>query len=628
MTDISTIKSQLCAKIEALCSELLPNGKRRGAEWCTGDADDTPATKAGSFRVHLTGDKAGVWSDFGDGKQSGDVIELVCVTKGLMLSEALKWSKQWLGISDPQFTQTAKQKFRKPERRDDCVKPTADHVLGYLTNRGLTPEIIAELKIGEIEEFYFKDEEITCPAIVFPFFVNNQLTLIKYLGTERPEGKKLLWAEYGCKPVLFGWHLATGNERAVIICEGEINAMSWRQLGHFALATPFGAGKGQKHKWLDHEWERFEQFETIYLDFDDDDPGKAAVEELSQRLGQHRCKVIKKPTGKDINDLLIAGITQEDSAKLLQDAQSNDPPELRPASDFCDKVIEYFYPTSDAAKGFDTGYQGFGHKFRWRAGEVTIITGHTKHGKSAWAGYELLKLARYGERSCVASFEMTAGETLGRMTRQLTGAQMPAVKTIHAANQWMADKLWVYDKMGSDRYKRVLEVFDYAWRRYNIKWFLIDSLMRCGLRKDDYSGQAILMDDLCEFVAQHPTASIWLIAHGRKEDDNSPVGRTGIEGAHNLPSAAHNVLEVYRNKSKENAVALSESGEAMSKKAQDALNGPDAYVMVHCQRRNDGYTPRASLYYDAYGSLQYADYADQYGKPLVNLEIEADYPEF
>jgi hypothetical protein len=87
----------LAGQIRALCGELLRDGRQEGAEWsarCPWRADH----QAGSFKVRLSGPRAGVWADFATGER-GDALDLVA--KILFRGEkkpAIEWAAGWLGL--------------------------------------------------------------------------------------------------------------------------------------------------------------------------------------------------------------------------------------------------------------------------------------------------------------------------------------------------------------------------------------------------------------------------------------------------------------------------------------------------------------------------------------------------
>jgi hypothetical protein len=94
--DAGDIARLLAKRSDQLAQDLLPVGHREGHEWRCGSV----AGEAGdSLGVHLTGDKAGIWSDFSTG-QKGDALDLVGAVLGLGKGDAIGWAKRWLRFED------------------------------------------------------------------------------------------------------------------------------------------------------------------------------------------------------------------------------------------------------------------------------------------------------------------------------------------------------------------------------------------------------------------------------------------------------------------------------------------------------------------------------------------------
>lgn len=119
-------------------------------------------------------------------------------------------------------------------------------------------------------------------------------------------------------------------------------------------------------------------------------------------------------------------------------------------------------------------------------GEVSIWTGYNGHGKSLVLLLVTLVAMTQGERVCIASFEIHPRKTLFRMVRQALGKELPEHNEITATLDWLVGKLWIFDRLGTSSPARILEVFRYAYRRYGVQQFVIDSLMKCGIGSDDY----------------------------------------------------------------------------------------------------------------------------------------------
>lgn len=94
---IAEIVAMLQAQIQPLVAELLPAGRREGAEWRVGSLAGEPGRSLG---VHLRpGPKCGVWCDFCTG-ESGDVLALIAhVRCGGDRAEAVRWARRWLGLA-------------------------------------------------------------------------------------------------------------------------------------------------------------------------------------------------------------------------------------------------------------------------------------------------------------------------------------------------------------------------------------------------------------------------------------------------------------------------------------------------------------------------------------------------
>lgn len=93
--DAGTVARMLGERIEDLARELLPGGRRDGAEYRAGSL----AGEAGkSLAVRIRGAKRGVWSDF-NGGIGGDALDLVAQARfGGDKGDAIRWALAWLGI--------------------------------------------------------------------------------------------------------------------------------------------------------------------------------------------------------------------------------------------------------------------------------------------------------------------------------------------------------------------------------------------------------------------------------------------------------------------------------------------------------------------------------------------------
>ena len=531
---VKEIATMLAGQAESVCAHLLPGGKRNGAEW---EAGSIAGEKGKSLKVRLTGDRAGVWCDFAGGDESGDLLDLWAASRNIKLADAIQEAKKWLNISEPTH-EPQKKSYAKPVKKE--ILSLGNDAQEYLMQeRGLEKEILIRFKIGETKDGKYLSLPSYNPA--------GEILNVKYLGIARDkDGKKDIRTEGGCAPSLFGWQAFKGG-RILTITEGEIDAMTMTQYGHAALSVPFGAGKKNKNEWIDFEWENLEQFETIFLCYDNDEAGQGCVEEVARRLGIHRCRSIKLPF-KDPNECLQKGVDAFEIQECYREAISFEPPEIRQPIAFLDRVTEYFHPASGTEVGFKPAM--FGGKITFRPGELTLWTGCNSHGKSSALGQIAIAAAVLDQRTAIASMEMRAEKTLGRLLRQFWVEKCPTKGEIERGLAWMTGKIWIYDLMGNVPRLKLLELLEYTVRRYQVFHFVIDSLMKCDIDGDDHNAQRRFLNDAVTF-ANRNLCHVHLVAHPRKHDEARPVDRSGISGTGDIPNQADNVLSWWRNKAKE-----------------------------------------------------------------------------
>jgi twinkle protein len=624
---VTEIVDRMKERVEEIASYLLPAGRKVGREWEAGDI--TGKTPGRSLKVCISGDKVGVWSDFAAG-QSGDLLDLWREVRGYGSNkEALAEIKEYLGIKDPHFEHPKKKGYRRPEAPKDAKKPKdKSPVMTYLTKeRKLTPEAIAAYRLGEIAQVgpwagWKGQKPASGPFIVFPYLrPGGELFSVKYLHLERREGKKFTLVEPGCEPTCFGWHVVSPTAREITICEGEIDACSLWMYGHPAVSVPFGGGKGDKQQWVDSDWELLETYETIHLCLDSDKEGQAATEELVQRLGVHRCKIVTLPR-KDANQCLQDGIGKEEIDACFRNAATIEPDELKRANHYTDSVIETFYPTGGKLPGFDAPWDKV--PFRFLRGELTLVTGINGHGKSVCWGEVALSGMAQGEKWCIASMEMHPKQTLYRMVRQAITKLTPDRGTIASCLEWMSDKLWLFHLVGTAKVDRMLEVFEYAFRRHGVKQFVIDSLMKCGIAEDDYKAQKAFVERLCDFAAR-TGAHVCLIAHPRKGDDESrPVGKLDVKGTGAISDLAFNSFVIWRNKAKETILKTYGNGEEVElprgKTIEDIRKEPDTVLLIDKSRNVEDAEGKYFLWFDK-PSLRYIEKNGLRPKPYFRTEM-------
>lgn len=575
--NISEISRELACHVQTVVSHLLPNGKRVGNEWKVGGVEGDAGQSMG---VHLTGDKAGVWADFATG-ESGDLIDLWCAVRSCSPSDAMKQATDFLGINfnkKPTFDKRQKT-YQKPTT---VVNPATEmtRVMKYLTStRMLSQDTVTAFNIGESPK----------GAIFFPYHSpDGELVMVKWRSIAE---KRIGVTEKDMKPCLFGWQAVPPSARTIVICEGEFDAMAFREFGVTAMSVPFGGGGGSKQDWIEHEFDNLNRFDTIYLAMDMDDEGRKATQEILSRLGRHRCRIVHLPH-KDANDCLIQGCTDDEIWSCLKNAKTLDPEELRSASEYLDDIIREFNPSEDE-RGIKTPWPK-ADTLRFRTGEVTVISGINGHGKSEAVGHLTLHAMSQGEKVCVASMEFKPKRFLRNIVRQASGVSQPTDEYVRAIVDRLLDPhLWVFDVTGTALADRMLEVFKYAHQRYGVKLFVIDNLSKLDVDMDKNEPQRQFMAKLCDF-AKDNEVHVFLVTHQKKsEDEYGRTGKMDVKGSGAITDLADTVIIWSRNKKKEDQL---KRDDLELEQVASWEEKPDAWMRCEKQRNGED-EPKIGLWW-------------------------------
>lgn len=188
---------------------------------------------------------------------------------------------------------------------------------------------------------------------------------------------------------------------------------------------------------------------------------------------------------------------------------------------------------------------------RFRGGEVTLWQGINGHGKSQVLGQATIGFAAQGEPVCIASFEMRPSKTYVRMLRQVSQTEKPSQSFSDDLLEWLENKVWIYDHLGSVEAERVYAAIKYCAIELGVKHFVIDNLMKCVRNEDDYNGQKMFVDRICALSREH-NIHIHIVHHVRKgSSENDMPGKFDARGSGTIVDQVDQVLTVWRNKAKE-----------------------------------------------------------------------------
>lgn len=589
--DSSEINRMLGDRMQEVVYLLLPNGKAMGNKWVVGGLDGKPGD---SLQITIAGSSAGRFMDFANPSDKGaSPLWLWAKVKGCTYSEAIKQAADWLGVKPDDYgVKKFRQKaFSKPDKAPIRLAETNSGVMDYLTlTRRLNPIVVANSKVCETEDG---------TAIAFPFIEKDPETgkevcvHRKYLKLERPDGKKDSWTTAGTKPCLYGKQTIDDNISEIVICEGEIDQLSWSSWSIPAVSIPMGVAN---EAWIDLDWDWLARFEKIYVSMDMDEPGQQASQVIAKRLGLHRCFIVSLPH-KDANDCLVAGLDKAAMENCLKAAKPIDLDEIKRPDDFKKDVVDH-YTQDPSTKGLDTPWWP-ALPWRVRPGEFTVWSGFSGHGKTSSLNQLMLHLIQQGCKVMDASLEVRPGLTLYYMTRCAMGKKDAKKEEAEACISWLNESLLFLDCIGVVNVDRIIHAMEYARKRHGVDVFIIDSLFKCGMSGEDYGAARAFADRLTTFC-NNTNAAVILVAHSRKTQNGNeftPPTKSDVAGSSDITNAAFNVIITWRNKQKK--FKLDEARAANNFQAiAELMDQPDGKIIVDKQRFGEGEECSAVIWHD------------------------------
>lgn len=294
--------------------------------------------------------------------------------------------------------------------------------------------------------------------------------------------------------------------------------------------------------WIKNEWDYLQRFECFLLTYDIDKAGNDNVVKAADRLGRYKCRRVNMPY-KDVNEWLQNGLTNEKFMKATIHAKDFMPDEAIATKDLEEDVF------AEIRKGKKTGFEKFDEKLGGlRPAEVTVWTGRNGDGKSTFLNQMCMQVLRddKDQNFCIASFEMKPAGLIRWMMKQY-GLYVYRENWNEFLNQ-VGNRLYFINTIVETNPEKLLETFNYLYRRFGVQNYLIDSLLRISFndKTEKLESQKNFMNLLTGFALDTKT-HIHLVAHPRKsENDYKRIYKVDISGSGDIANLAFNVVSVQR----------------------------------------------------------------------------------
>ena len=419
------------------------------------------------------------------------------------------------------------QHFQRPVF--DASKTTlSDATERWLVETRCIPQsVIAELRITEQEEFmpqFGAKERCVC----FNYFEGGQLVNTKFRS-----GKKHFKMVQGAELIPYNIDSLIG-QTSCIIHEGELDAASSIAAG-FKGVISVPAGANSNLSWLDRFMEtHFEDLEEIIIAVDTDSAGIRLRDELVNRLGAERCRVVAYgPDCKDANEHLVKyGL---ESLRIAIEQAVEVPLEgIFTAADLhCDLRALF---DNGFGPGAETGWEEMDKICTYERRRNIIVTGTPGAGKSEWVDELVLRLClRHQWKIGFFSPEnIPIVYHLRKLIEKLTGHRFQngcgmTEGLLARSEEFLTENVSHISLKGNATPDRVLAKARELVVRRGCRIFVFDPLNRFdhepapGQTETQYISN--LLNKFTEFATQYNCLLI-LVAHPRKMNRNPTTGAT------------------------------------------------------------------------------------------------------
>ncbi len=250
-------------------------------------------------------------------------------------------------------------------------RPKADLVYGgeFHSFRGISRETVVKFKYKlnmekgvHIAPYYSKDGKYIAQHIRY----EGRKDAMPWKGTPEKDMQ------------MFGQQLwGAGTSKRLVICEGEVDALSVSESLGNTWATVGIPGASNTEKSLKANLEFIQRFDEIVIFFDNDEPGREATKAALKILPHNKTKFVKEfPTGcKDANDILtkLGGKTLRET--VFYRAEKYIPAEVTPVEKIEMSEEDFsitLFPWNSWNKKL----------YARRSGELTVYTSGSGMGKS------------------------------------------------------------------------------------------------------------------------------------------------------------------------------------------------------------------------------------------------------
>lgn len=423
-----------------------------------------------------------------------------------------------------------------PKRKAD-TGPTMSAV-EYLVSRGIKEEVARKHTV-EGEKYINGKMQA---AVGFPY--------------RNEEGEPTKWralAEKGftqtgaCRHFYLQETHRPGN--AILICEGELDALAWLSAdlpdSVTVLSIPNGApiklsdGKpdNQSDTKFRYLWEArdiIERAPRIYINCDNDGPGKVLEQELLRRIHNPRRFVVRLGEHKDAADCL----SKEGPSRLREYFEEASRPATRGihrASEYVSQILDAW--ESGWTEQKKTGLASVDLYTSFAPGMVTTLTGYPGSGKSNFIDQIFVNMGReHGWKSLMVNNEKQPRRHIPELVMKLKGEHWRSLPRaeVEDAIAWIDKHMFFIDrsdKAAPDDIVGILEEASKMVMQEGIRLLSIDPYNYLSRQGDAHETEYVrfMMKAIADWSKQHDCHTV-LVAHPQKPENRMAANKFPPKG--------------------------------------------------------------------------------------------------
>ena len=275
--------------------------------------------------------------------------------------------------------------------------------------------------------------------------------------------------------------------------------------------------------------------------------------------------------------------TNADLQRVFAESESHC---LRRAGEYEPEVLESFVNPPEMT-GIKLPWPKTHQQIRLRLSEVSVWAGINGHRKSTllnqvalWASNEVTV--------GIASFEMPVDGLVRLMCMQGSAQKAPGAGWVRDFIEWLDERLWFYDRLGSVPPIEVLGAI-HALAREGCKFIVVDSLSMCRV-SDDMERERLFMSELVS-LAKALEIHVALVHHVRKPQsggDSFVPSRFDVKGNGAIVDLTQNLFICWADKRRANLERLQRMGAPLEAKDTEYLaTACDQKLIVAKQRHGE-----------------------------------------